>query len=57
MKVSKYLRDHFIKQIPELNMFPGNFCQELMLKGDLAYIGSFGDAPDHDLTESTIELF
>ena len=43
--------------MPELNTFPSNFCQQLMLEGILASIGSVGDAYDNALAESTIGLF
>ena len=46
MKVSKYSTDYSTKPMPELNTFPSNFRQELMLEGILASIGSVGDAYD-----------
>jgi len=57
MKVSKYSRDYSTKRMPELNTFPSNFCQQLMLEGILASIGSVGDAYDNALAKSTIGLF
>jgi len=56
MKVSKYSRDYSTKPMPDLNTFPSNFRQELMLEGILALIGSVGDAYDNALSESTIGL-